>query len=164
MVDVLSVLPMVLFLVGTGFILLEAVVPGAHSMVFGVGLFGAGMVGVFYEPANNPLALAALIIAFGSVAFYGYREVFNFTDGDGDKTLDSDSLAGAKGHVTKRVTDRQGMVELSGGGFSSSYSARVADGEDAIPEDAPIVVVDGGGGNIVLVKAREVSKRPNADN
>lgn len=155
MVEILAVLPMVLFVAGTGLILLEAVVPGGHSMVFGVALFGAGLVGLFIPAANTPIVLAGLVALFGAIAFYGYQKLFDLSNGDGSQTLDSDGLVGAEGYVTQRVTQREGRVELKGGGFSSTYSARVGDSLDEIEEGADVVVVDAGGGNIVRVEPKK---------
>jgi len=146
-------LPLVLLTAGLLISLAEALAPGANFIVVGVGLLGAGLVGLAVSPlfALGPFALALLVLLFGSIAFYVYHE-FDFYGGKGQaQTSDSASLRGMTGRVTERVTPTGGEVKLQGGGFNPFYSARSMDGE--IPEGTDVMVVDPGGGNVVTVES-----------
>jgi membrane protein implicated in regulation of membrane protease activity len=152
MIDVfLENLPLLFLAVGLIMMALEALSPGAHLIVIGVALVGAGLIGLLIPPLAGPLFLAGLTLAFGVAAAYVYRE-FDFYGGKGTaRTKDSDSLAGATGYVTEEVTQRGGQVKLDGGGFSPHYSARSTD--DTIAEGEEIIVLDPGGGNVLTVAA-----------
>ena len=144
---------MPLVLLATGLVLmgLEALSPGAHLIVIGVALVGAGLIGMLFPPAANVLVLAALTLAIGVAATYVYRE-FDFYGGKGTaQTSDSDSLSGATGYVTETVTTRGGEVKLDQGGFAPFYSARTTDG--TIDEGEEILVIDPGGGNVLTVES-----------
>lgn len=144
-------MPLVLLASGLVLMGLEALSPGAHFIVIGVALLGAGLIGVLFPPAANVLVLAALTLAIGIAATYVYRE-FDFYGGKGTaQTSDSDSLAGKTGYVTKTVTTRSGEVKLDEGGFSPNYSARTTDG--TIEEGDEIIVLDPGGGNVLTVES-----------
>jgi membrane protein implicated in regulation of membrane protease activity len=155
MVDVLGFdLSMLLTVVGAGLVLAEAFVPGAHFIVLGIALLGAGLVGLALPSSvgfvGTLLTLAASVIVFGGVTLYGYRQ-FDFYGGKGTaQTSDSDTLRGKTGIVTERVTDRDGQVKLDEGGFNPNYQARSVD-ED-IPEGTEVIVVDPGGGNVLTVQ------------
>ncbi|ELY71769.1 hypothetical protein C488_16092 [Natrinema pellirubrum DSM 15624] len=130
---------------------LEAVSPGAHLIVIGVALVGAGLIGVLFPPFANVLVLAVLTLLIGAAAAYVYRE-FDFYGGKGSgRTTDSDSLAGVTGYVTETVTTRSGEVKLEEGGFAPYYSARTTDGR--IEEGSEIIVIDPGGGNVLTVES-----------
>ena len=144
---------MPLVLLATGLVLmgLEALSPGAHLIVIGIALVGAGLVGMLFPPAANLLVLAGLTLAIGLVATYVYRE-FDFYGGKGTpQTSDSESLAGTTGYVTKTVTNRGGEVKLEQGGFAPYYSARTSSG--TIEEGEEIIVLDPGGGNVLTVES-----------
>jgi hypothetical protein len=95
--------------------------------------------------------LGTLVLVFGALALYGYRE-FDVYGGKGSgRTSDSTSLRGRTGRVTERVTPTEGEVKLDNGGFNPRYSARSVDGE--IPEGTEVMVVDPGGGNVVTVES-----------
>ncbi len=144
---------MPLALLASGLILmgLEALSPGAHFIVIGVALVGAGLIGVLFPPAANVLVLAALTLAIGIAATYVYRE-FDFYGGKGTaQTSDSSTLAGKTGYVTETVTTRSGEVKLDEGGFAPYYSARTTDG--AIEEGEEVIVLDPGGGNVLTVES-----------
>lgn len=152
-VDLLDpqILPLLLVTAGLGLSIAEALAPGAHFIVLGVALLAAGLVGLLFGAAAGPFVLAALVLAFGAMAFYGYRE-FDFYGGKGQaQTSDSDDLKGKTARVTERVTPNDGEVKVDGGGFSPYYSARTLDGE--IPEGEEVIVVDPGGGNVVTVES-----------
>ena len=143
--------PLLLVLAGAGLMIAEALAPGAHFIVLGMALLLAGLLGLLLPPLAAPLVLAVLVLAFGGAALYAYRE-FDIYGGKGTaRTADSDSLRGASGHVTERVTSRSGQVKLDDGGFNPLYAARTVDGE--IPEGERVMVVDPGGGNVVTVES-----------
>ncbi len=144
-------MPLVLLASGLVLMGLEALSPGAHFIVIGVALLGAGLIGLVFPPAANVLVLAALTLAIGVAATYVYRE-FDFYGGKGTaQTSDSDSLAGKTGYVTKTVTTRSGEVKLDSGGFAPHYSARTTEG--TIEEGEEIIVLDPGGGNVLTVES-----------
>ncbi|ELZ11285.1 NfeD family protein [Natrinema thermotolerans] len=143
--------PLLLLVAGLVLMVLEAVSPGAHLIVIGVALVGAGLLGVLFSPFANVLVLALLTLLIGAAAAYVYRE-FDFYGGKGTaRTTDSDSLAGVTGYVTETVTTRSGEVKLEEGGFAPYYSARTTDGR--IEEGSEIIVIDPGGGNVLTVES-----------
>ncbi|MFC6988049.1 NfeD family protein [Haloplanus sp. GCM10025708] len=142
-----------LLLVVAGIVLsvAEALAPGAHFVVVGVALLAAGLVGLVLGPLASPFVLGALVLAFGALALYGYRE-FDLYGGKGSgRTSDSASLKGQTGRVTERVTPSEGEVKLESGGFNPYYAARSIEG--TIPEGTEVIVVDPGGGNVVTVES-----------
>jgi membrane protein implicated in regulation of membrane protease activity len=144
-------LPLLLVVAGLGLSLAEALAPGAHFVVLGVALLLAGVVGLVLGPLASPFVLAALVVVFGALALYGYRE-FDLYGGEANgQTSDSESLTGRLGHVTERVTPTSGEVKLESGGFNPYYAARSVDGE--IREGEEVVVVDPGGGNVLTVES-----------
>ncbi|WP_459191772.1 NfeD family protein [Halosimplex sp. J119] len=148
-----SNLPLFLLLAGAALTIAEAFAPGAHFMVLGVALLVAGLVGLLLPPGLGvaaPIILAGLVLAAGAGTFYVYRQ-FDFYGGKGEEqTSDSDSLRGAMGRVTERITSTGGEVKLDEGGFNPYYRARSVDGE--IEEGTEVMVVDPGGGNVVTVE------------
>jgi len=144
-------LPLLLVTAGLALSIAEALAPGAHFIVLGVALLAAGLVGLLFGAAAGPFVLAALVLVFGALALYGYRE-FDLYGGKGQaQTSDSDDLKGKTARVTERVTPNHGEVKVDGGGFNPYYSARTLDGE--IPEGEEVIVVDPGGGNVVTVES-----------
>jgi len=144
-------LPLLLVVAGLALSIAEALAPGAHFIVIGVALLAAGLVGLLVGPLASPFVLAFLVLVFGALALYGYRE-FDFYGGKGQaQTSDSSDLKGKTARVTERVTTSQGQVKVDGGGFNPYYSARTMEGE--IPEGEEVFVVDPGGGNVVTVEA-----------
>ncbi|MFB6127637.1 MAG: NfeD family protein [Halolamina sp.] len=146
-----QLLPLLLVAAGLGLSIAEAMAPGAHFVVIGVALLAAGLVGLVLGPLASPFVLALLVLAFGGLALYGYREFDLYGGESKGRTSASDSLKGSTGRVTERVTTSEGEVKLDDGGFSPVYSARSMDGE--IAEGAEVMVVDPGGGNVVTVAA-----------
>ncbi|SNZ13292.1 Membrane protein implicated in regulation of membrane protease activity [Natronoarchaeum philippinense] len=145
--------PLLLVIAGIVLLVMEAMAPGAHLIVLGVALLFAGLLGMALTPLASPLALAGLVILFGAVALWVYRE-FDFYGGKGTaKTSDSDSLKGQIGRVTERVTATDGQVKLEDGGFNPFFQARAFD--DPIPEGSEVIVVDPGGGNVLTVDSME---------
>jgi len=145
-------LPLLLVTAGLLVSLAEALAPGANFIVVGVGLLGAGLVGLLF-PFLGPFALGLFVLLFGILGFYVYHE-FDIYGGKGQaQTSDSASLQGMTGRVTERVTPAGGEVKLQGGGFNPFYSARSMEGE--IPEGADVMVIDPGGGNVVTVESLE---------
>ncbi|WP_254522345.1 NfeD family protein [Natrinema caseinilyticum] len=143
--------PLLLLVAGLVLMVLEALSPGAHLIVIGIALVGAGLVGVLFPPAASPIILAGLTLVIGLAAAYVYRE-FDFYGGKGTaQTTDSDSLAGTTGYVTEAVTNRSGEVKLEQGGFAPYYSARTTNG--TIEEGEEIIVLDPGGGNVLTVES-----------
>ncbi|UTF53528.1 NfeD family protein [Natronosalvus rutilus] len=154
-------LPVVLLAAGLGLMVLEAISPGAHLIVIGVALAGAGLVGMLLPLTLSPFILVALTLVIGVIATYVYRE-FDFYGGKGTaQTRDSDSLAGSTGYVTKTVTNRSGEVKLEDGGFAPYYSARSHDG--TIEEGEEIIVLDPGGGNVLTVASLEALETDSID-
>ena len=145
-------LALFLLLAGAGLTIAEAFAPGAHFIVLGVALLVAGLVGLVLPSSMGlvaPAVLAAVVLGAGAATFYVYRQ-FDFYGGKGgEQTSDSDSLRGATGRVTERVTTTGGEVKLNDGGFNPYYRARSADGE--IEVGTEVMVMDPGGGNIVKV-------------
>ncbi|PCR91678.1 NfeD family protein [Natrinema ejinorense] len=143
--------PLLLLVAGLVLMVLEAISPGAHLIVIGIALVGAGLIGVLFPFAANVLVLAALTLGIGMVAAYIYRE-FDFYGGKGTaQTTDSDSLSGKTGYVTEPVTTRSGEVKLDEGGFAPYYSARTTSG--TIEEGEEVIVLDPGGGNVLTVES-----------
>ncbi|HKL28501.1 MAG TPA: NfeD family protein [Natrialbaceae archaeon] len=150
-------LSLLLTVIGIVLIIMEAMAPGAHLIVLGVALLAAGLIGLSLGPTlgilATPLALAAMVLLFGSLALFIYRE-FDFYGGKGaGQTSDSDSLSGQIGRVTERVTRTSGEVKLDNGGFNPYYQARSIGG--TIEEGTEVIVVDPGGGNVITVDAIE---------
>jgi membrane protein implicated in regulation of membrane protease activity len=142
-------LPLLLVLAGLGLSVAEALAPGAHFVVLGVALLLAGVVGLLIGPLASPLVLGVLVLLFGALSLYGYRE-FDLYGGKGTaRTSDSDALTGTFGRVTERVTPTEGEIKLDDGGFNPYYSARSMDGE--IEAGTEVMVIDPGGGNVVTV-------------
>jgi len=146
-------LPLLLTILGVGLIVGEAMAPGAHFIVLGVALLGAGIIGLVVPTLAQPLVAAALVLGVGAVALYVYR-TYDFYGGKGiARTSDSETLVGQRGVVTERVTPQRGRVELREGGFDPTFSARSVDGE--IDAGTEIIVVDPGGGSVLTVEAVE---------
>ncbi len=149
----LANMPLLLLTVGLLLMALEAISPGAHFVVVGVALVGAGLIGVLFPPIAGPFVLAALTLGIGLAATYVYHE-FDFYGGKGTaQTTDSGSLAGTTGYATKRITSREGEVKLDEGGFAPYYSARATSG--TIEEGEEIIVLDPGGGNVLTVESMD---------
>jgi membrane protein implicated in regulation of membrane protease activity len=146
-------LPLLLIVAGLGLSIAEAMAPGAHFIVVGTALLGAGLVGFLLGPTlpilASPLILGLLVLAFGAGAFYAYHEVSPFGGTSQGRTSDSASLKGGTGRVTQRVTGTEGEVKLDAGGFNPYYSARSMEG--TIEEGTEVMVVDPGGGNVLTV-------------
>lgn len=144
-------LALLLVVVGIGLAIAEALAPGAHFVVLGVALLAAGLVGLLLPGGiATPFILAGLVLGFGGLALYAYRE-FDLYGGSGaGRTADSESLRGKTGRVTERVTPDGGEVKIEGGGFAPFYSARSHDEEIAVGTE--VMVIDPGGGNVVTVE------------
>jgi membrane protein implicated in regulation of membrane protease activity len=151
-------LPMLLILAGIALVVMEALAPGAHFIVIGVAVLLAGIVGLVGSTVGLgflalPLALGVMVLLFGAITFYAYRE-FDLYGGESQaQTSDSDSLKGATARVTERVTETEGEVKVENGGFNPYYRARSLDGE--IAEGEEVIVVDPGGGNVLTVMSME---------
>ncbi len=149
--SLLTNIPLLLFAAGLVMMVLEALSPGAHLIVIGVALAGAGLIGLLVPGGLDTIVLAGLTLAIGAVAAYAYRE-FDFYGGKGTaQTSDSSSLAGATGYATEDITARGGEVKLDSGGFAPFYSARTTTG--TIEEGEEVMVLDPGGGNVLTVEA-----------
>jgi membrane protein implicated in regulation of membrane protease activity len=144
-------LPLLLVLAGLGLSVAEAIAPGANFIVLGAALLLAGVVGLLIGPLATPLVLGVLVLVFGAVALYGYRELDVYGGKGQAQTSDSDALTGKFGHVTERVTPTSGEIKVDSGGFNPYYSARSMDGD--IEEGTEVMVIDPGGGNVVTVAA-----------
>jgi membrane protein implicated in regulation of membrane protease activity len=155
MVDLFGVpLSLLLLLAGSALIVAEALAPGAHFIVVGVGLLAAGIVGILLGGllgALTPLVLALVVVVAGGATLGFYRKLGVGQGGIGSKTSDSASLRGQTGRVTERITRNGGEVKLDDGGFNPYYRARTMDG--IIEEGAEVMVLDPGGGNVVTVES-----------
>jgi membrane protein implicated in regulation of membrane protease activity len=158
MAPLLDSLALLLFVAGIALAIAEALIPGAHFIVLGVALILAGLVGLLVPPLAGPLVLGALVLGFGGLALYAYRELDLYGGKGVARTSDSDSLKGQTGRVTERVTPQDGQIKLHDGGFNPFYAARSMDGE--IPEGTEVMVVDPGGGNVVTVEPVEAIEDP----
>ncbi|MBP1985863.1 membrane protein implicated in regulation of membrane protease activity [Halolamina salifodinae] len=144
-------LPLLLVAAGIALSIAEALAPGAHFVVVGVSLLGAGLVGLLLGAAATPFVLAGLVLLIGVVTLYGYRELDIYGGKGQAQTSDSSDLKGQTARVTSRVTPQEGEVKIENGGFSPYYSARTIEGE--IPEGEEVLVIDPGGGNVVTVES-----------
>ena len=144
-------LPLLLVAAGIALSIAEALAPGAHFVVVGVSLLGAGLVGLLLGPVATPFVLAGLVLLFGIVTLYGYRELDIYGGKGQDQTSSSSDLKGQTARVTSRVTPSEGEVKIDNGGFNPYYSARTIEGE--IPEGEEVMVIDPGGGNVVTVES-----------
>jgi membrane protein implicated in regulation of membrane protease activity len=146
-------LPMLLLLAGVALVVMEAMAPGAHFIVVGVALLVAGLLGLglsgVVSAALLPFVLGFVVLVVGAITFYAYRELDIYGGKGQAQTSDSDSLKGATGRVTERVTGRSGKVKVDDGGFNPYYEARSFD--DDIEEGEEVIVVDPGGGNVLTV-------------
>lgn len=149
-------LALVVVLVGLLLVALEAIVPGANFIVIGVALVAAGAVGLAIPALGSPLALAGLILLFGSIALIVYQEVDLYGGKGTQQTSDSRSLEGRTGFITKRVTETGGEIKLDSGGFDPHYRCRSTSGE--ISEGVRAIVVDPGGGNVLTVEPLETEE------
>lgn len=142
-------LPLLLIVAGLILSIAEAMAPGAHFIVVGIALLGAGLLGLLVGPLASPFVLGILVLVFGALAFYGYHRLSPMQGGNSATPISSDSLKGQTGTVTERVTTSDGEVRLEQGGFNPYYAARSIEGE--IAEGEEVLVVDPGGGNVVTV-------------
>ena len=146
-------LNLIILLVGSLLVIAEAIIPGAQFIVIGVSLLATGVIG-FAVPtigSSIPLLLGVFIIT-SILTFLAYSKL-NIYEGEGGviETSDSDSLKGIEGVVVEPVTQSNGKVDLNKTGFATEFQART-EFDQTIEEGTKIVVVDGGGGNIVTVQ------------
>ena len=144
-------LPLLLVATGIALSIAEALAPGAHFVVVGVSLLGAGLIGLLIPGLAGPFVLAALVLLIGIVTLYGYRELDIYGGKGQAQTSDSSDLKGQTARVTSRVTPTEGEVKVDNGGFNPYYSARTIEGE--IPEGEEVMVIDPGGGNVITVES-----------
>jgi membrane protein implicated in regulation of membrane protease activity len=144
-------LPLLLVATGIALSIAEALAPGAHFVVVGVSLLGAGLIGLLIPGLAGPFVLAALVLLIGIVTLYGYRELDIYGGKGQAQTSSSSDLKGQTARVTSRVTPTEGEVKVDNGGFNPYYSARTIEGE--IPEGEEVMVIDPGGGNVITVES-----------
>jgi membrane protein implicated in regulation of membrane protease activity len=156
-------LPLLLLLAGTAMMLAEAVIPGAQFVVVGVALFFSGLVGVLLGgPFSSVIALTLMTVAFGTFAFFAFREMDLYNGPDHGKTSDSDDLSGETAIVTEKITATGGAVRLAeGGGFDPNYRARSEHGD--IEEGEEVIVTDPGGGNVLTVMSMDAVRQDSID-
>jgi membrane protein implicated in regulation of membrane protease activity len=156
-------LPLLLLLAGTVMMLAEAVIPGAQFVVVGVALFFSGLVGVLLGgPFSSVVALALMTVAFGTFAYFAFREMDLYNGPDRGKTSDSDDLSGETAIVTETITATGGAVRLAtGGGFDPNYRARSVHGE--IEEGEEVIVTDPGGGSVLTVTSMDAVREDSID-
>lgn len=142
-------LPLLLVIAGLVLSIAEAMAPGAHFIVVGIALLGAGLTGLLLGSIATPFVLGLLVLVFGGIALTAYRNLSPHRGSDAGRTTDVNSLKGRTGRVTERVTPTAGEVKLDSGGFNPHYAARSIDAE--IQEGTEVMVVDPGGGNVVTV-------------
>lgn len=138
-------------LMGFGLVILafEALAPGGQFMIPGVALLLTGLTSLVFG-GLGVIPLALLVLVYGGVAFYGYKELDLYGGSGQEQTSNITSLQGNTGRVVDTVTTTEGRVKLEDGGFASTYSARAEFGNE-IEEGTKIVVTDPGGGNVVTV-------------
>lgn len=150
-------LPLLLIAAGIGLSIAEAIAPGAHFIVLGGSLLGAGLLGLVLQGVLTggalALVMALTIVVIGAISLFAYRELDLYGGKGTGRTTDSSSLKSKTGTVTERVTPTSGEVKLSGGGFNPYYQARSMEGE--IAEGTQVIVTDPGGGNVVTVTSLE---------
>lgn len=143
----------VLLLVGAALVIAEAFAPGAHFIVLGIALLGAGLVGLALPASLGTfgilLVLSMTVLLFGVLSYYAYSELDLYGGKGTAQTSDSSSLRGKTGRVTERVTETSGQVKLESGGFNPNYQARSMG--ETIEDGTEVIVVDPGGGNILTV-------------
>lgn len=137
--------------VGFSLIFLEALIPSGVFMVLGVTLFVSGAAGLLFPPLGTPIGLLGtmLVVAPAIYLLYSRVELYGGDGTDVRGTSDASALEGERGHVTETVTPDGGRVELKNGGMNPSYMARSEEG--TIEEGTEIVVVESGGGNVLIV-------------
>lgn len=143
---------MLLFLAGIGLMVAEAMAPGTHVFVLGIGFLTAGLVGMVLPIGGllGTLIVAVAAIAMTGLTLWGYQKTALANQDSVAETSDSNSLRGQFGTVTEEVTTDGGEVKLESGGFNPYYQARSRDGTIATGEE--VMVVDPGGGNVVTVE------------
>ncbi|MFW6448714.1 MAG: NfeD family protein [Halobacteriota archaeon] len=120
-----------------------------NMALVGIAVSLVGVVGMLLGPYSTPIVLGALIPIVGFVLFYLYRFVeFPRTEAP-KQTTAVEHLRGRVGRVTETVTPRGGTIHLRGGGFDPNFRCRTREG--TIPPGERAIVVDPGGGNVLVV-------------
>lgn len=120
-----------------------------NMVVVGIAVSLVGVIGMALGPYSTPIVLGALVPVVGFVLFYLYRFVEFPRSTAPKQTTNVDHLRGRVGRVTEAVTPHGGEIVLRGGGFDPHFRCRTREG--TIPEGDHAVVVDPGGGNVLVV-------------
>lgn len=120
-----------------------------NMVVVGIAVTIVGIIGMAFGPYSTPIVLGALIPVVGFVLFYLYRFV-EFPRSESPKqTTNVEHLRGRIGRVSETVTPHGGEITVRGGGFDPHFRCRTREG--TIPEGEEAIVVDPGGGNVLVV-------------
>mgnify|MGYP006266280963 CR=1 FL=1 len=160
MVVITESIALILLTVGLFMLILEALIPGVQFIVVGITLLITSLTALALS-ITNPFILGVIFIISGAITIYAYKEAGLYggsSTSDEDKTKGASSLKYKKGRTLTKVTENSGKVELNGnvGSMSKKFQARTPTGE--IDKDTEIIVLNGGGGNIVEVRPTEEDK------
>ncbi len=142
--------------VGALLVINEAFVPGANSMVFGIGLLVSGLIGmatgIGMHGADHDVFLLSLIaLVVGGGFYFVYRRMLARPTDQEHTTSDSQDLRGKNATVIETVTPESGRVRLRGVGSNPEFQARTEHGE--IPQGEKVTVIDPGGGSVLIVES-----------
>lgn len=146
-------IPVALALIGFTFLCLETLIGDGTLFIAGSAMLITGFVGLSIPNDPTPLGLAATLGVSVIMMYFCYQllvRYFGIEQENGPtQTTSSDSLEGRTGVVIDPVDERDGTVELDSGGMHPVYQARTNGAE--LDEGEEIIVVEGGGGNVVTV-------------
>ncbi|MFB6284319.1 MAG: NfeD family protein [Halobacteria archaeon] len=158
MADIPPTIPTILTGIGTLLVVAEAVMPGAHFMVIGLALLGAGITGLVIG-TNSFLYLGIFALFYGGITYYYYRNNL-YPDEEVARTSSSSDLQGKVGRVVEEVTNDTGRIKIDEH-FDPSFAARNFSGE-TIEVGEKVRVVDPRGGNVLVVERfEEISESDN---
>lgn len=120
-----------------------------NLVVVGVAVSIVGVIGMAIGPYSTPFVLGALVPIVGFVLYYIYRFVEFPRSEAPDQTTNVDHLRGRVGRISERATPKGGEITIRGGGFDPHFRCRTREG--TIEEGERAVVVDPGGGNVLVV-------------
>lgn len=154
---ILESIAAILLTIGLFMLILEALIPGVQFIVAGITMLVTGAISLTFG-ITNPIILGVLLILIGGLTIFGYKKAGLYDDGTSskyEKTKGASSLKYTKGYSLTEITPNSGKVKLNGnvGSMSSTFQARTPTGK--IQKDTEIIVINGGGGNIVEVRPTE---------
>lgn len=138
-----------MLIAGALLVMAEAIIPGAQFIVIGISLLMTGLVSVI-APFGGILLLIVTFFLTAVVTVYGYNYLDLYGESQGS-TSDSDTLDYQEGIVKERVTQEDGVIEITSSniGFGSTFQARSP--TKPIPEGTEVIVTDSSGGSILEV-------------